>query len=104
MTPRSRKPVMLMGAFNSANHQESFQSNFENLLEENDDTTSDEPSSTETNSSNEQPNEVLPTVLRSRSENDITTANDNGLPLLNEHGLVSGGCSSAPESLSSNFK
>lgn len=99
MTPRSRKPVMLMGAFNSANHQESFQSNFENLLEE-----TDEPSITEVNSSDGQPIETLPTVLRSRSENDITSANDNGLPLLNEHGLVSGGCSSAPESLTSNFK
>ena len=97
MTPRSRKPVMLaVGAFNSADNQKSFQSNFENLLEESGNSSTTENFENEIKSLDSMLIES-PFALRSRSENDIFTANDNGLPLQ----LVS---SSAPDSLTSNFK
>lgn len=88
MTPRSRKPVML--ALFGNGDQKHFQSNFSELLEEPEDA-----------QETENPTE---SKLRSKSENDISSAiNNNGLPDASEM-IPTQESSSAPESLTSAFR
>ncbi|CRK97579.1 CLUMA_CG010965, isoform A [Clunio marinus] len=103
MTPRSRKPVMLAIFGNS--DVKSYQNNISELLEESEtelQTTSD----TQTQSSGDAPlNSFELKNIRSKSENDISSANDNGLPVaqpLSSYGSTSS--SSTADSLSSAFK
>lgn len=99
MTPRSRKPVMLALQ----------QNNISQLLEESEEMQSDSQlngsEKLTPQSSAEIPlnNEQLST-LQSKSDSDMSAANDNGLPVVET--VVSGGSnsSSATESLSSAFR
>jgi hypothetical protein len=95
MTPRSRKPVMLAIFGNS--DPKSYQNNISELLE---DSAGETEAMTPTTSGEMPLNSVQVANLRSKSENDISSANDNGLP------VVSNGSnsSSTPESLTSAFK
>lgn len=99
MTPRSRKPVMLALQ----------QNNISQLLEESEEMQSDSQlngsekltpqSSAEIPLNNEQLSN-----LQSKSDSDMSAANDNGLPVVET--VVSNGSnsSSTPESLSSAFR
>lgn len=99
MTPRSRKPVMLALQ----------QNNISQLLEESEEMQSDSQlngsekltpqSSAEIPLNNEQLSN-----LQSKSDSDMSTANDNGLPVVET--VVSNGSnsSSSPESLSTAFR
>lgn len=99
MTPRSRKPVMLALQ----------QNNISQLLEESEEMQSDSQlngsEKLTPQSSAEVPlnNEQLST-LQSKSDSDMSAANDNGLPVVET--VVSSGSnsSSATESLSSAFR
>lgn len=95
MTPRSRKPVML-AIF--GNDQKSH-NNISQLLEEPEEMQSDDDAP---QSSGEIPlNNLQLNNLRSKSESDISSANDNGLPVVETVGSNS---SSTPESLSNAFR
>lgn len=99
MTPRSRKPVMLALQ----------QNNISQLLEESEEVQSDSQlngsEKLTPQSSAEIPlNSEQLSTLQSRSDSDMSGANDNGLPVVET--VVSGGSnsSSAAESLSSAFR
>lgn len=109
MTPRSRKPVMLAIFGNS--DPKSYKNNISELLEESEEiqteteNQSDELTLLTPQSSGEIPLSNLQlNNLRSKSESDISSANDNGLPVV--EAVVSNGSnsSSTPESLSSAFR
>lgn len=106
MTPRSRKPVMLAIFGNS--DPKSYQNNISELLEESGemqaeiDSQPDDEANLTPQSSGEIPlNNLQINNLRSKSESDMSSANDNGLPVVGVDGSTS---SSTPESLSSAFK
>jgi hypothetical protein len=102
MTPRSRKPVMLaIGLFGNADTK-SYQNNISELLEESEEMQVDNQSGEEMPRASKQMNSFQLKNLRSKSENDISSANDNGLPVV-EH-YVTSNDSSTPDSLSSAFK
>lgn len=93
MTPRSRKPVMLAIFGNS--DPKSYQNNISELLEE-----SEGESEAMTPTSGEIPlNNLQVNNLRSKSENDISSANDNGLPVVET--IVSNGSNSSAVTLDS---
>lgn len=100
MTPRSRKPVMLAIFGNS--DPKSYQNNISELLEESGEIQADNESATP-QSSGEIPLSLQLDNLPSMSESDMSSANDNGLPVVET--VVSNGSnsSSTPESLSSAF-
>jgi hypothetical protein len=104
MTPRSRKPVMLAIFGNSDSNPKSYQSNISELLEEN------EIQMTETQldgqlapqlSGDIPLNSLQLNNLRSNSESDMSSANDNGLPVV---APSESNTSSTPKSLSNAFK
>lgn len=109
MTPRSRKPVMLaiFGNSDPKSHN-----NISELLEESgemqaelDSQPKPEDQQLTPQSSGEIPlNNLQLNNLRSKSESDISSANDNGLPVVET--VVSNGSnsSSTPDSLSSAFR
>lgn len=99
MTPRSRKPVMLAIFGNS--DPKSYQNNISELLEESE---GESDSMTATSSGEIPLNNMQVNNLRSKSENDISSANDNGLPVVET--VVSNGSnsSSTPDSLTSAFR
>lgn len=99
MTPRSRKPVML--ALFGNGDQKHFQSNFPELLEEPEEALETEQQQYK---AEEAENDGTESKLRSKSENDISSAiNNNGLPDASEM-VPTHGSSSAPESLTSAFR
>jgi hypothetical protein len=99
MTPRSRKPVMLAIFGNS--DPKNYQNNISQLLEESEE---NEEMLTPQSSGEIPLTSLQLNNLRSKSESDISSANDNGLPVVET--IVSNGSnsSSTPESLSSAFK
>ena len=99
MTPRSRKPVMLAIFGNS--DPKSYQNNISELLE---DSAGETEAMTPTSSGEMPLSNIQVNYLRSKSENDISSANDNGLPVVET--VVSNGSnsSSTPESLTNAFK
>jgi hypothetical protein len=107
MTPRSRKPVMLaIGLFGNADTK-SYQNNISELLEESEEMQIDSQSSvdlpqTSSGYQTAEINSFQMKNLRSKSENDISSANDNGLPVIESNIVFD--YSSAPDSLSSAFK
>lgn len=96
MTPRSRKPVMLAIFGNS--DPKSYQNNISELLEESE---GESEAMTPTSSGEIPLSNLQVNNLRSKSENDISSANDNGLPVVETVGSNS---SSTPESLTSAFR
>lgn len=97
MTPRSRKPVML--ALFGNGDQKHFQSNFSELLEEH-----EEEQEADQQYNAEVIENQTESKLRSKSENDISSAiNNNGLPDASEM-MTTHASSSAPESLTSAFR
>lgn len=110
MTPRSRKPVMLAIFGNS--DPKSYQNNISELLEESGEMQAEIDSLPEDKkllltpqSSGDIPlNSLQLDNLRSKSESDMSSANDNGLPVVET--IVSNGSnsSSTPDSLSSAFR
>lgn len=111
MTPRSRKPVMLALFGNS--DPKSYQNNISELLEESGEMQAEIDSQSQEDgkmlltpqSSGEIPlNNLQLDNLRSKSESDMSSANDNGLPVVET--IVSNGSntSSTPDSLSSAFR
>ena len=99
MTPRSRKPVMLALFGNS--DPKSYQNNISELIE---DSAGETEAMTPTSSGEIPLNSFQVNYLRSKSESDISSANDNGLPVVET--VVSNGSnsSSTPESLTNAFK
>jgi hypothetical protein len=99
MTPRSRKPVMLALFGNS--DPKSYQNNISELLEESE---GESDPMTPTSSGEIPLSNLQVNNLRSKSENDISSANDNGLPVVET--IVSNGSnsSSTPDSLTSAFR
>lgn len=95
MTPRSRKPVMLAIFGNS--DPKSYQNNISQLLE---DSEGETEAMTPTSSGEKPLTNLQVNNLRSKSESDISSANDNGLPVV-ETGSNS---STTPDSLTSAFK
>lgn len=104
MTPRSRKPVML-AIFGNSDPKSS------QLLEEQEDQLTDnEAESPPVQALTPQSSSEIPLTnmqindLRSKSESDISSANDNGLPVVET--VISNGSnsSSTSESLSSAFR
>ncbi|CAO1403822.1 unnamed protein product [Diamesa serratosioi] len=96
MTPRSRKPVML--ALFGNGDQKHFQSNFPELLEE-----PEEEREADVQCKSEELENPTESKLRSKSENDISSAiNNNGLPDASEM-VPTLASSSAPEPLTSNL-
>lgn len=91
MTPRSRKPVMLAQQ----------QNNISQLLEESEEMSEMSEKLTPQTSAEIPLNSMQLTNLQSKSDSDISSANDNGLPVV---GAVGSNSSSTPESLSSAFK
>lgn len=104
MTPRSRKPVMLAIFGNS--DPKSYQSNISELLEEPEDmqTESDSNDVTPQTSSEIPLNNIQLNHLRSKSESDISSANDNGLPVVETVDTRGSSSSSTSESFTSAFK
>jgi len=99
MTPRSRKPVMLAIFGTDAKS-----SNISQLLEESGEMLAECEEEAVAQSSGDIPlNNLLLSKLRSKSESDISSANDNGLPVVMEP-ISSQGSNSAPESLTNAFK
>ncbi|CAO1404509.1 unnamed protein product [Diamesa tonsa] len=97
MTPRSRKPVML--ALFGNGDQKHFQSNFSELLEEH-----EEEQEADQQYNAEEIENQTESKLRSKSENDISSAiNNNGLPDASVM-MPTHASSSAPESLTSAFR
>lgn len=82
MTPRSRKPVMLGTIFGSSDDQKGFHGNFSNVMEDENSMNEDsnQPQYEQFVNSETSSESSEPTTLRSKSENDISSANDNGLP------------------------
>lgn len=109
MTPRSRKPVMLALFGNS--DPKSYKNNISELLEESEEiqteseNQSDELTPLSPQSSGEIPlNNLQLNNLRSKSESDMSSANDNGLPVVETVVSTGSNSSSTPESLSSAFR
>lgn len=109
MTPRSRKPVMLALFGNS--DPKSYKNNISELLEESEEVQtesenqSDELTPLSPQSSGEIPlNNLQLNNLRSKSESDMSSANDNGLPVVETVVSTGSNSSSTPESLSSAFR
>lgn len=92
MTPRSRKPVMLAIFGNS---DPKSQNNISLLLEEHEDCMNE--------SNDEKPKEIPLTNLQP-SGDDISTANDNGLPVIDKISTGSTSSGSASGSISSAFR
>lgn len=105
MTPRSRKPVML-AIF--GNDPKSYQNNISQLLEESEEMQTESESHSDENDLTPQSSGEVPlnnqqlNNLRSKSESDISSANDNGLPVIEP--IISKSSSSDPESLTSAFR
>lgn len=107
MTPRSRKPVMLAIFGNS--ELKSYQNNISELLEESEemqtDSQQDQKMLLTPQSSGEIPlNNLQLDNLRSKSESDMSSANDNGLPVVERIASNGSNSSSTPDSLSSAFR
>ena len=103
MTPRSRKPVMLAIFGNS--DPKSYQKNISKLLEESGEMQNVSSSASQTpHSSGEIPLTSLQLEnLPSMSESDMSSANDNGLPVVETVTSNGSNSSSNPDSLSSAF-
>lgn len=95
MTPRSRKPVMLAIFGNS--DPKSYPND---ILEESEEMQTEESDGSPQSSGEIPLNNLQVNNLRSKSESDISSANDNGLPVVGA--VVSNG--STPDSLSSAFR
>lgn len=105
MTPRSRKPVMLAIFGNS--DPKSYQNNISELLEESGEmqAENESPSASATlQSSGEIPlNSLQLENLPSMTDSNMSSANDNGLPVVETEMSNRSNSSSSPESLSRAF-